>query len=358
MSSNNKKQIRICYFGIYEGVSPRDKVYLDGLKDRGVVVISCVDNSTGLIKFFRLARKLYALRGQYDILWVGYLSTMVVPLAWLISRKKIIFNALDSWYDRAILDRGMHSRFSPKAILIRCADFLAFHLSESVLVESQCQKKFIAKSFLVRASKLKVIFTGVDESIFHPDTAISKAEDFTVVFRGMFLPATGVEIVLECAKLFKNEGIKFIIIGWGQPIQKSVEEMIKREDLSNVKLITHFLPPDELRNIMLSANVMLGQFGDHGRLERTIQNKTGEAMALGMPYITRDSPSSREVLKDQVNCLFVSKADARSLKNAILILKSDENLQISLGKGAYLTFKEKLQKNVLAEEVLGVLYSL
>ncbi|MDO8590983.1 MAG: hypothetical protein Q7R65_03320, partial [bacterium] len=106
---NLNKNLTICYFGIYRPTAPRDKVYLDGLKLSGAEVIECVDSSAGLLKFFRLAKKHRKLRGQYDILWVGYLSTMVVPLAWIISRKKIVFNALDSWYDRAVLDRGMYS---------------------------------------------------------------------------------------------------------------------------------------------------------------------------------------------------------------------------------------------------------
>src|SRR3989338_11113899 len=114
----NLKIKKICYFGIYQPSAPRDRIYLEGLKGFGAEVLLCVDNSPGLLKFFRLAKKLQALKNQYDILWVGYLSTMVVPLAWLISREKIVFNALDSWYDRSILDRGMYSKFSPKAWMI------------------------------------------------------------------------------------------------------------------------------------------------------------------------------------------------------------------------------------------------
>ena len=86
----------ICYFGIYHPIAPRDRVYLDGLRALGVAVFPCVDNSRGFLKFWRLWKKHKTLRGAYDILWVGYLSTMVVPLARLISRKKVVFNALDS----------------------------------------------------------------------------------------------------------------------------------------------------------------------------------------------------------------------------------------------------------------------
>ncbi len=353
----NKSLIRlkICYFGIYRPLAPRDKVYFDGLKKLGVEIIECVDSSSGLLKFYRLFKKHLGFRDKYDILWVGYLSPMLLPLAWLISRKKIIYNALDSWYDRTILDREAHSRYSPVAWVIWLLDFAAFHLADIVLVESEQQKLFIAKIFFVKPSKLQVIFTGVDEAVFYPDSSVAKADIFTVVFRGMFLPATGAEIVLEAAQLLRDEGIKFIIIGWGQPIQQRIEEKIKKDKLDNVKLITYFLPPDELRKTILSAHAMLGQFGDHPRLDRTIQHKTSEALALGMPYITRDSLSSRELLISGDNCLFVSPEDPKALADVILFLKKDFMLRERIASGARQSYIAKCSSPVLAREVEAVI---
>lgn len=342
MNEQGNSQKTICYFGIYEPVAPRDKVYLEGLQKKGMSVLTCVDNARGVRKFFNLVKKHRALRGRYDILWVGYLSTMAVPLAWLITKKKIVFNALDSWYDRSVCDRGEYAPFSPTALLIWLTDFLAFHLSTVVLVESEQQKLFIAKRFLVNPKKLEVVFTGVDEAIFHPDPSIKKADTFTVVFRGMFLPATGVEYVIEAARLLKDEDIHFRIIGWGEPLQSKLQKMISDYGLTNVNLTTVFLQPEELRKTILSAHVMLGQFADHPRLERTIQNKTVEALALGLPYITRDSPSNRELLTDGENCLFVPPADPQVLAGKILSLKSD------------VSFREKLSRNAVerSREVL------
>ncbi|MCR4311542.1 MAG: glycosyltransferase [Candidatus Taylorbacteria bacterium] len=346
-----KKEITLCYFGIYEPVAPRDRVYLEGLQKRGMSVLTCVDNARGFQKFFNLVRKHRALRGRYDILWVGYLSTMVVPLAWLITKKKIVFNALDSWYDRSVCDRGEHTPFSLTALLIWLTDFLAFHLSTVVLVESEQQKLFIAKRFLVNPKKLEVVFTGVDEAIFHPDPSIKKAGTFTVVFRGMFLPATGVEYVIEAARLLKDEDINFRIIGWGEPLQSKLQKMISEYGLTKVTLTTIFLSPDELRATMLSAHVMLGQFSSHPRMGRTIQNKTIEALALGMPYITRDSPSNRELLTDGYDCLFVAGANPRMIAEKILLLKRSPELLLSLSVSARETFELKCNKDVIIKKI-------
>ena len=348
----DSKKVKICYFGIYHPVAPRDKVYLEGLKKFGVTVFERVDRSQGLLKFFRLAKKLRALKGQYDILWVGYLSTMVVPIAWLITNRKIVFNALDSWYDRSVIDRGMYSRFSPKAWTIWFCDFLAFHLSDVVLLESEQQKLFIAEKFFVNPSKLHVVFTGVDEAVFHPDPSVKKSEKFTVVFRGMFLPATGVEYVIEAARLLKNEDIQFRIIGWGEPIAGKIRKMISDYGLTNVNLTTVFLQPDELRKTMLSAHVMLGQFSGHPRLDRTIQNKNIEALALGLPLITRDSASNRELLVDGGNCLFVPPSDPVAIVQKIILLKKNESLRRTLGVEARKAFENHLSSVILCDSVL------
>lgn len=345
----------VCYVGIYNPTAPRDKIYLEGLKKRGVVFIECVDGSKGLLKFFNLGRKLFVLRGQYDILWVGYLSTMVVPLAWLISRKKIVFNALDSWYDRSILDRGMYSKFSPKAWAIWLCDFLAFRLSSEILVESEQQKLFITGKFFVAPAKLRVVFTGVDEAVFHPDPTVSKAEKFTVVFRGMFLPATGVEYVIEAARLLKGEDVRFRVIGWGQPLQNKLKKAISDYELSNVNLTSVFLSPDELRKTMLSAHCMLGQFADHERLGRTIQNKNFEATALGMPFITRDSASNRELLTDGETCLFVPPADPSALADKILTLRDDARLRSKLAENSLRLYGEKLSEEALTPQIFSLL---
>jgi glycosyltransferase involved in cell wall biosynthesis len=348
--------IRICYFGIYAPTAPRDKVYLEGLKKLGVEVIECVDNSPGFSKFFRLWRKHRVIRNDYDILWVGYLSTLVLPLAWLISRKKIVFNSLSSWYETTILDRESHGRFSLKAIFIWLLDFLAFRLSGMVLLESEQQKIFIAKKFFVNPAKLQVVFTGVDETIFHPDSSVPKAKDFTVVFRGLFLPATGAEFVLETARILKDTAVKFIVIGWGEPLQTKFRKAIQEEKLTNVTLITHFLPADELRTMMLSAHVMLGQFAGHKRMERTIQNKNFEALALGMPLITRDSPSNRELLTDEVNCLFVSPENSQAIAEKIMATKDSPALRESLSSAGLATFNERCRGEVLASNIFQLLW--
>ena len=343
----------ICYFGIYQPTWARDTVLLKGLKRAGVKIISVVDSSAGWCKWFGLWRRHRSLQEPYDFILVGYLSNLVAPLARLLSRRPVIFNAGNSMYEGAVLDRGDYGAWSPRRYLIWLIDFLAFHAAHLILVESEQQKKFLRRKFLVPPKKMAVLFAGADDAVFAPDTAIKKADTFTVLFRGWLVPATGVASVLSAAALLKNENVNFRIIGRG-PLTAWVKDKIRTERLSKVELIIEFLPETELHQQMLACHLMLGQFANHSRLERTIQNKTFEALALGLPYITRDSPSNREFLTDGENCLFVNPADAADLAAKILLLKNNPELSARLSRSARALYERQLTPERIASHFLQI----
>jgi len=85
-----------------------------------------------------------------------------------------------------------------------------------------------------------------------------------------------------------------------------------------------------------------------------VQNKTFEALALGMPYITRDSKSNRELLTNGLNCLYTTK-DKGDLVSKILKLKGDEYLRNKLAENARKLHVEILTEKKIAEKVLGSL---
>src|SRR3989338_11408421 len=97
--------MKICYFPLTNNIPPRDIVYLDGLKENGVEIIECKDHSPSWRKFLTLYKKHKLIKIDYDILMVGYTAHILVPFARLISRKKIVFNALSSLYEGIVVSR-------------------------------------------------------------------------------------------------------------------------------------------------------------------------------------------------------------------------------------------------------------
>lgn len=350
-----KSTITVLYFGINPpDNSARDAFYIEELSERGVTVLECVDSSSRFMKYWNLVRKHWALRRSYDVLFVGHTSTYVVPLARFISRKPIVFNALNPLYDSVVLEWGIHKPHSLGAVFIWLIDFLSLHCSTVVLLETNEQIKNVHRTFFVPLRKLVRVWTTNDPCLYAPDSTVQKHKQFLCVFRGNITQVTGTEYIVEAAKLLKNEDISFRFITHGK-FTPYFEQMIREYDLHNIEFMTEFYPIEQLRRLMLEGHVLLGQFGTHVRLDRTIQFKTIEALAFGMPYITADLPGNRELLHDGVDCLLVHRGDPRDLADKILLLKKDSVLRQRIGDKAYALYQKELAPPVLAEQVLQIL---
>ena len=116
--------MKVCYFGIYDSNYPRNRILIDGLRENGAEVIECNSRASGLKKFFELYKKHRALQGNYDVMVVGYMGHLVVPLARLICRKRIVFDAFLSMYDSMVSDRGVCSPHSIRARYYYFLDWL------------------------------------------------------------------------------------------------------------------------------------------------------------------------------------------------------------------------------------------
>lgn len=342
------------YVNVTKEILPRDKVYLDGLRKNGIEIKEYTDNSGALKKFWEIFKKHRAIRGNYDLMWVGYTAHILVPFARLISRKKIIFNALGSLYEGIIVSRGQGTPLSFRGIYCWLVDFLAFHYASLSLVESNEQKKYIARKFLVNEKKLLRAWTGADDSIFFYNPAIKKLPIFTVLFRGRFLPESGIEYALEAAKILENENINFRIIGWGM-LERKVEEMIKKLGLKNVERMRNKLPWEELRVKMQECHLSLGQLSNHDRLNRTIPHKAFESIAMKIPYLTARNRGILELLTEDQTCFCCNPADAKDLAQKILELKNKPESRRQAVGNAYQLYLRELTPKILAKKVLDLL---
>lgn len=353
----NTTPLRILYFGVQSPEkSMRDAPYIAGFKAKGATVRECWDASRGLAKFRNLAKKHHALKGQYDVVFVGHTSTTVAPLARLLSRKPIVFNALNPLYDGMVLERATYRPYAPQALFVWFLDFLSFLCSDAVLLETNVQVEYVRTHFFVPKRKLFRVFTTVDPAQYRPDPSVAKSDGFLCVFRGYVTPATGAEYIVEAARILKGEGVKFRMFARGEVA--TLKALVQKYNLPNVDIVEGYIGMDELRRQILEGHVYLGQFSTHPRLDKTIQFKTMEACAFGLPYVTADLPSNRELLHDGVDVLFTRRADAEDLAEKIRTLKRDEALRARLGKNAYALYQKTLAPNVIADQLLQLMRTL
>ncbi len=140
----------ILYFGDFNPDYARNRVIIRGLEQNG-------------------ARVIYSIRSAHDFVIVGYSdSRWTMPLAWLLCRKPIVWDAFYSLYDSWVFDRKLVSPSSVKAKYYWLLDWLSCMLADRILLDTNAHIDYFAKTFRIDKRKFIRVLIGADDKIFHP----------------------------------------------------------------------------------------------------------------------------------------------------------------------------------------------
>lgn len=344
--------MRVLFFGSYDPSYSRNRVLLKGLRSNGVEVQECRVKA-GFGWSFRLLARYLGERPKYDVMVVGFPGQKVMFLARLLSGKPIIFDAFTSHYGGYILDRKKSSPTSLRAKWYMFLDRASCRLADVVLLDTNAHIDFFISEFKLERKKFHRIFVGADSSVFQPRMEQTSSE-FRVHFHGHFIPLQGTEYIIRAAKILESENISFQIIGRGQEY-KRVRLLGESLGAKNIRWIDS-VPYEKLPEYIAQADVCLGIFGDTPKTPLVIPNKIYEALAMGKPVITADTPAARELLSDKINVLLCRKADPGDMADKIKILKEDRNLRESIGRNARELFQNNLRESILGKELISIIH--
>lgn len=315
--------------------------------------MECRDDGGRFVKYWNLWRKHRLIKNKYDAMIVGYPGHIMTPFAKIISRKTVIADLLGSFKDAQIHSHnsGAIRRFKDSII-----DWIAVKFADTVLLESEAQKDFFIKRY-GNLKKFKVLYTGVDESVFYQN-GISRKEDSPkiILFRGRLTPESGIFHILKSAELLKDrKDIVFRIVGFHYRLGQQVKDIIQEKKLANVELVYDYLSDNDLFEKMKDASISLGQFESSPRLDRTIPHKIFESMIMKLPLITAYSPAVGELLKDGESCIFVRRADPIHLAEKISFLADNPEMGEKLADNARFIYDKKCSVKVLTDELLNII---
>lgn len=263
--------------------------------------------------------------GQPDML-------LLAPLARALGRP-VIFNPLVTLTDTLIEDRKLASPDGPLAALIRLADRMALRLADVILVDTAENRAFVARRFGIDPSRVVVMPVGVDERIFHPDGSPASDHDgqIDVLFYGKFIPLHGAETIVRAAAIVKQRcrDVRFELIGTGQDYQRA-RRLATKLGVQRIQW-TDWLPYEALGERLRAADIALGVFSGGTKAGRVIPNKVHQALACGVPVVTRRSPAVERLLVDGESALLVPPDDPEALADAILRLASDREMRREIG---------------------------
>jgi hypothetical protein len=163
----------ICYFGDYDPGYGRNRVLLKGLRENGVNILECRSEKKGFTLYQDLREKHKKIKGKYDILIVGQsFNTRLVWLAKLLSRKKIVWDAFYSFYDKYAFDNKVISPNGLRGWYLWLSEWLACRLANMILLDADAHIDYFARLFRINKNKFIRAFIGADDSVFIRDKFI------------------------------------------------------------------------------------------------------------------------------------------------------------------------------------------
>lgn len=343
-SKESRDKLSVCYWPGRESSYSRTRVILRGLKQAGIKVYDCSSEGKTSIRFFKGFLKFLSVKKKSDLILVGFFGHFLVPVVKLFTRKKIIFDAFVSVYQTMVFDRQV---FRSKGILsfwARMVDRVACRFAEKVLLDTDQHINYYIEEYNLSRSKFLRLPAAADDSVFFPRPEKSGG-DFMVHFHGEFQRLHGTEYILEAASLLPD--MKFRIVGKGREFDACRSQALA-QGVNNIE----FHPTvsyERLAELMSEASVCLGIFGKTQKAGMVIPHKVYEALALGKPVITADTPASKELLDDGKTAALCPPGDPRALAAAIRRLKEDESLRQSLGVNGQNLFKEFCRPEILGK---------
>jgi len=370
-----EKRIKILYFGTYSSGEEyaRNLALINGLRQCGAHVFECHTElwqgfqdkfnavKRGLLgNFLALAKAYLRLIWQYrkapefDFMFVGYIGQIDVFLARALKifhRKPIVFDVFYSVYDTMVKDRGLYPGSSLMARVLRILDRFSVKCSDLALLDTNEHIRYFCNEFGLEPEKFLAVPLGVDQENFYPRPEMGEDEIFEVLNYSSYIPLHGIDTILSAANLLKEEpGLKFTLIGKGQ-LYSEMRALADRLGLKNVNFI-EWLSHKELVNRAVNADLLLGIFGTTEKASRVIPYKAYEALALGKPLITGDSPAVRELLEDGKHCLLSPMGDGKALAERILLLKNNPDLRREIAQEGHQLFLEKCTWEKIGQAVL------
>jgi glycosyltransferase involved in cell wall biosynthesis len=240
---------------------------------------------------------------------------------WLPGRRgQHLFLDLVDEASNYVRDRAMARSGSLRARLLFRLELLACRLARVIVLDTRAHADLFAHLYKVPADRLAAVFVGAEEAAFAlpvPRLAPENARPL-VLFYGQFIPLHGIATIVEAALSVRGRAFDWQIIGQGQEAPR-IDALLEAEGRAAAHMERiGWVDYARLQGCMAEADVCLGIFGTSDKASRVIPNKVFQALAAGMPLITRDSPAMRELAPDDQPGLYLVEAgDPAALLDAL-----------------------------------------
>jgi glycosyltransferase involved in cell wall biosynthesis len=348
--------LRLMWIGTYESDYPRTRVLISGLRELGVEVVECHRPVWELTRHkageflspsrlpvtagrFATAWAQLALEqrraGPVDALVTGYPAQLDTPFAAACARARrvpLIVDAMISLSDTLLGDRGRVGSLAGASL--ERLDRLAVRRADLLMTDTESHAAYFASQFDADRRRIAAVPVGAEPDLF-PRTPQPSGE-VHALFYGKLSPLHGLETVLAAARMPGVPPLRLVGDGQLRPWLDAELAHNRPPGLEHVS----WVPYERLGGELGAAAICLGIFGTSEKARRVVPNKVYQAMAVGRPIVTADTPAVRETLTDGENAILVPAGDPEALAAATIRLADDAELRARLGENAWRRFQE------------------
>ena len=262
----------------------------------------------------------------------------VAIMGTIIAKKRkipLILDLRDIWPEAAV-----STGYIKKGLLYRLAEKWernCYKQAQKILVNSPAIFEELKCVKGVSPKKMELVLNGADLEFFQKTNNGDKIDEeydikdkFVVLYTGLLGFAQAPEIMIEAAKILKNnKSIVFLIVGGG-PLKKNLESRIKNLELKNV-ILTGQRPRKEMPDFVGRGDICLVPYKNSFTFQKNVPSKMFDYMSSGKPIIINLEGAASDIIRKAQAGFVVEPENASALAKAIEQLYDNRFLRKKMG---------------------------
>jgi D-inositol-3-phosphate glycosyltransferase len=263
--------------------------------------------SENMIDFINQERKKYNI--VYSHYWLSGLAGKLIS-------QKFNLPLVHMYHTLAFLKKRMMGNESEHEKRLEAEEHLAY-FSEAIISSSRQERKNLVEFYGISPFKIKIIYPGVNNSLFYPSQSREVFKEIKVrkggrilLYVGRIEPVKGLITIIETLALLREknpalyEQLKLVVIGGGKrkldlPRNREfnrIREYLKKEKLMNKVLFLGSKKQPELRKYYSAADVLIVP-----SLYESFGLVVIEALACGTPVLVSQIGEMRTIVREGKN---------------------------------------------------------
>jgi len=274
---------------------------------------------------------LYSLKNNFDFVYARQMNSFFPLLISKLYRTIVFFEIPNDPYIAYQTNRRL------KRILENITDKLSMILADKIIVLSEWSKKRLNQIGGIPLSKIDVLPSGTDTTLFHPiDKQLCCGKLgldpslFYVGFVGSFFVYQGIDSLIEASSIVLKNFIntKFLLVGDG-PMMETWKNRVSHKGLHDAFIFTGQVPYTEVPSYIGAMDICVAPH--HKDSNQASPVKLFDYMACGKPIVASDIEVVREITQDSGCALLFDPENTTALAEQIIRLLNNSSERLLLG---------------------------